>query len=118
PARGPFCFFPWGEREHRAPTFNLLVNVGGMEMLHWANASFGAVPEGAVESCPDEDVFVARTPYGLGKVVKEQRAAFAVLDGEELWFKWYQVLAAEPGPSNVTIADVVYDTSGAVLSAE
>ncbi|XP_062492000.1 natterin-3-like [Pezoporus occidentalis] len=118
PSRGPFCFFPFAEREHRAPAFKLLVNAGGLEDLQWVNASFGAVPEGAVESCPHDDIFVARTSYGLGKVVKEQRAAFVVVDGEELWFKWYQVLTVKKGPSNVSVADVVYNTSGAVLSAE
>ncbi|KAM9510576.1 natterin-3-like [Guaruba guarouba] len=118
PARGPFCFYPFGEREHRAQDFKLLVNVGGLEVLQWVDASFGAVPDGAVEGCPYEDIFVARTSYGLGKVEKEQRAAFVVLDGEEIWFKWYQVLAVKKGPSNITIADVLYNTSGAVLSAE
>ncbi|XP_065520809.1 natterin-3-like [Lathamus discolor] len=118
PSRGPFCFYPFAERERRARAFKLLVNVGGLEVLRWTNASFGAVPDGAVESCPNDDIFVARTSYGLGKVVKEQRAAFVVLDGEELWFKWYQVLAVKKGPSNVTVTDVVYNTSAAVLSAE
>ncbi|NXD74528.1 NATT4 protein, partial [Eolophus roseicapillus] len=118
PARGPFCFYPFAEREWSTQAFKLLVNAGGLEALQWVDASFGAVPEGAVESCPYDDIFVARTPYGLGKVVKEQRAAFAVLDGEELWFKWYQVLAVKQGPSNVTIARVRYNISGAALSTE
>ncbi|XP_061211067.1 natterin-3-like [Neopsephotus bourkii] len=118
PSRGPFCFYPFGDRELRSPSFNLLVNIGDLEPLQWANASFGAVPDGAVETCPHDDVFVARTSYGLGKVVKEQRAAFVVVDGEELWFKWYQVLVAKRGPSNVTITHVVYDTSRAVMGVQ
>ncbi|XP_030366752.1 natterin-3-like [Strigops habroptila] len=118
PARGPFCFYPFAEREHRSEDFKLLVNTGGFEALRWVDASFGAVPEGAVESCPYDDIFVARTSYGLGKVVKEERAAFVVVDGEEVWFKWYQVLVAHKGPSNVTIGDVLYNVSEAVVSTE
>ncbi|NXE30604.1 NATT4 protein, partial [Ardeotis kori] len=118
PDRGPICFFPYGGLECRAKTFKVLVNVGGFEALDWVDDSFGNVPENAVEGCPSVDVFVGRNRYGLGKVSKEQRAAFIVVDDEEFWYKWYQVLVVKKGPADVTISDVRYNISGAVERGE
>ncbi|NXY52408.1 NATT3 protein, partial [Ceuthmochares aereus] len=115
PSRGPFCFYPFAEQEWSTDTFKVLVNAGGFEALGWAEGSFGSVPGNAVEGCPSVDVFVGRNSYGLGKVAKEQRAAFMMVDGEEVWFKWYQVLVVKKGPTTVTIADVRYNLS---LAAE
>ncbi|NWH82617.1 NATT4 protein, partial [Piaya cayana] len=118
PARGPFCFYPHAERERRSPDFKVLVNVGGFEALGWADDSFGSVPENAVEGCPAVDVFVGRNFYGLGKVDKPHRAAFMMVDGEEVWFKWYQALVVKKGPAAVTISDVRYDVSGGAEQRE
>ncbi|XP_075381878.1 natterin-3-like isoform X2 [Mycteria americana] len=118
PDRGPFCFFPYGEQELSSHNFKVLVNEGGFEVLDWVDSSFGGVPENAVEGCPSIDVFVGRNRYGLGKVSKVQRAAFVVVDGEEVWYKWYQVLVVKKSPADVTISDVLYNMSGAVESRE
>ncbi|KFO77178.1 Natterin-3, partial [Cuculus canorus] len=114
PSRGPFCFYPYAGWERRTPSFKILVNVGGLEALAWVDDSFGSVPDDAVEGCPSVDVFVGRNRYGLGKVAKEHRAAFMMVDGEEVWFKWYQVLVVKKGLAAVTISHVHYNTSGAV----
>ncbi|KAK2510960.1 hypothetical protein Q9966_016773 [Columba livia] len=118
PARGPFCFYPYGNWEWRTGDFKVLVNVGGFEALGWVDDSFGNVPKNAVEGCPSVDVFVGRNRYGLGKVSKRQRAAFMMVDGEEVWYKWYQVLVVKKGPANVTVEDVSYNVSGAVERGE
>ncbi|XP_065511427.1 natterin-3-like isoform X2 [Caloenas nicobarica] len=118
PARGPFCFYPYGNWERRIGNFKVLVNVGGFEALGWVDDSFGNVPKNAVEGCPSVDVFVGRNRYGLGKVSKGQRAAFMVVDGEEVWYKWYQVLVVKKGPADVTISDVSYNMSAAVEHGE
>ncbi|NXG69709.1 NATT4 protein, partial [Baryphthengus martii] len=118
PQRGPFCFFPFAAWERWTDDFKVLVNEGGFEALDWVDDSFGGVPENAVEGCPAVDVFVGRNGYGLGKVSKEQRALFVVDDGEEVWFKWYQVLAVKKGPADVTISHVRYNLSEAVESWE
>ncbi|XP_009700029.1 PREDICTED: natterin-3-like, partial [Cariama cristata] len=118
PIRGPFCFFPFGEREWKANDFKVLVNVGGFEALDWMDGSFGSVPKNAVEVCPSTDVFVGRNDYGLGKVSKDQRAAFIVVDSEEVWYKWYQVLVVKKGLADVTISDVCYNMSGAAERGE
>lgn len=118
PDRGPFCFFPYGERERSTHHFKVLVNVGDFEALDWVDKSFGSVPENAVEGCPSVDIFVGRNRYGLGKVFKGQRALFVAVDGEEVWYKWYQVLVVKKGLANITISDVRYNVSGAVEHRE
>ncbi|NXP81460.1 NATT4 protein, partial [Ramphastos sulfuratus] len=120
PQRGPRCFYPYHGVEVSTKNFQLLVNVGGFEALDWVEESFGAVPEEAVEGCPSVDIFVGRSEYGLGKVSKEHRALFVVdpEDGEELWFKWYQVLVVRKGPAEVTISDVLYNFTAAVESVQ
>ncbi|XP_009663708.2 natterin-3 [Struthio camelus] len=118
PSRGEFCFFPYGGRERKVSTFKVLVNEGNFEALEWVDASFGAVPENAVEGCPKVDVFVGRNQYGLGKIPKIHRAFFVVIDSEEVWYKWYQVLTVKKGSADVTISDVRYNMSRAVESQE
>uniref|UniRef100_A0A8C4TUN4 NATT4 protein n=1 Tax=Falco tinnunculus TaxID=100819 RepID=A0A8C4TUN4_FALTI len=118
PQRGPLCFFPYGEWEWSTHDFKVLVNVGGFEALDWVADSFGSVPKNAVEGCPSVDVFVGRNRYGLGKVSKDQRALFVMVDGEEVWYKWYQVLVVKKGPADVTISDVRYNMSQAVENRE
>ncbi|NWW73010.1 NATT3 protein, partial [Climacteris rufus] len=118
PERGPFCTFVFWEREQRSPEFQILVNPGGFEALDWVNTSFGSIPEGAVEGCPLTDVFVGRSRDGLGKVDKEQQALFVVLEGEEIWYKWYQILVVQQGPSDVSISDVAYNQSVAQERSE
>ncbi|NXC92499.1 NATT3 protein, partial [Cercotrichas coryphoeus] len=118
PARGAFCSYAWAEHELRSRDFHLLVNPGGFEALDWADTSFGSAPEGAVEGCPLSNLFVGRSADGLGKASKEQQALFVAVDGEEVWYKWYQVLVARQGPADVSIANVSYNSSAALDSAE
>ncbi|NXQ82353.1 NATT3 protein, partial [Nyctibius grandis] len=114
PDRGPFCFFPYAEWEWSTGNFKVLVNVGNFEALYWVDSSFGSVPKNAVEVCPSVDIFVGRNRYGLGKVSKQHRAVFVVVDGQEVWYKWYQVLVVKKGPADVTISDICYNMSGMV----
>ncbi|NXK55775.1 NATT3 protein, partial [Chauna torquata] len=118
PSRGPFCFFPYSEIEMKVSNFKVLVNRGNFEALRWVDSSFGGTPENAVEGCPAADVYIGRNHYGLGKVSKEQRAFFTVVNYEEVWFKWYQVLTVKTGPADITISDVHYNLSEAVERRE
>ncbi|NXG65698.1 NATT3 protein, partial [Hemiprocne comata] len=118
PHRGPTCFFPFREMERATQNFKVLVNAGGFEALDWVDDSFGGVPQDAVEGCPLVDVFVGKNRYGVGKVSREQRALFVVVDQEEVWFKWYQVLVVKKGPAGVTISNVLYNLSGVVEQRE
>ncbi|NXR77550.1 NATT3 protein, partial [Pycnonotus jocosus] len=118
PGRGRFCSYTWGEEERRSPEFRLLVNPGGFEALLWVPGSFGSAPEGAVESCPNTDLFVGRSPQGLGKVSKEHQALFVPVQGEEVWYKWYEVLVVRRGSSDLSISSVSYNGSAASLRSE
>ncbi|KFP83130.1 Natterin-3, partial [Acanthisitta chloris] len=118
PSQGPFCFYTHSERELKASNFNLLINVGGFEALAWVNESFGFIPENAVEACPSVDLFIGRSKDGLGKVSKELRALFVLVDGQEVWYKWYQVLVVKKGLGDVTITDVHYNLSAAMEQQE
>ncbi|NXK70773.1 NATT4 protein, partial [Sylvietta virens] len=118
PSRGPRCFFPWAGAERGSAEFRLLLNPGGFEALDWADASFGSAPAGAVRGCERRDVLVGRGPAGLGKASREHRALFAAVEGEEVWYKWYQVLAVRQGAGDVAISDVSYNGSAAVESGE
>ncbi|NXP69415.1 NATT3 protein, partial [Chloropsis cyanopogon] len=118
PARGPFCSFGWAGRELRSPEFQILTNPGGFEALDWVGTSFGSAPKGAVEGCPLSDLVVGRSAQGLGKASKEQQALFVAVEGEELWYKWYQVLVARQGAADVTMDGVTYEAGAAQQSAE
>ncbi|NXH52324.1 NATT3 protein, partial [Rhabdornis inornatus] len=118
PERGPFCSYAWAEEELRSFSFQILVNPGGFEALDWVDTSFGSTPEGAVEGCPLTDIFVGRSQDGLGKASKEQQALFVAVDGEEIWYKWYQILVVRQGPADLSMANVSYNGSAALESAE
>ncbi|NXY12344.1 NATT3 protein, partial [Pteruthius melanotis] len=113
PERGPFCFYAWSGWEEKSSEFQILVNPGGFEALDWVDTSFGSTPEGAVEGCPLTDLFVGRSQDGLGKASKEQQALFVAVEGEEIWYKWYQILVVRQGPADVSIANVSYNGSAA-----
>ncbi|NXH18487.1 NATT4 protein, partial [Bucco capensis] len=118
PEQGPYCLYPYAGWEQKTQNFKVLVNVGDFEVLGWMADSFGNVPKNSVEGCLSTDVFVGRNSYGVGKISREQRAFFVVVDKEEVWFKWYQVLVVKKGLADVTISHVRYNMSGAVESGE
>ncbi|NXA02756.1 NATT3 protein, partial [Nesospiza acunhae] len=118
PSRGAFCSYAWHEQELRSSDFQLLLNPGAFEALDWVDESFGGTPPGAVEGCPLIDLFVGRSPEGLGKVSKEQQALFVAVDGEEVWYKWYQVLVVRQDAVGLSIGDVSYNGSAALESSE
>ncbi|NXU49770.1 NATT3 protein, partial [Turnix velox] len=111
PSRSPSCFFPYGGREWSTQNFSILVNLGSLEALSWVEASFGSIPVGAVRACPFHQVFVGRNHYGLGKFFEREKALFVVVDGEEIWFKWYQLLVVTKTSPNVTISNLSYNLS-------
>nr|XP_009686382.1 PREDICTED: natterin-3-like isoform X2 [Struthio camelus australis] len=92
PGRGPYCYYPYGEKELKSSRFKILVNEGDRAWLEWKAASFGNAPPNAVKSCPWEDIYVGRNKYGLGKVHGRHSAFFVVTDGYESWYKFYEVL--------------------------
>uniref|UniRef100_A0AAX7TNA5 Natterin-3-like n=1 Tax=Astatotilapia calliptera TaxID=8154 RepID=A0AAX7TNA5_ASTCA len=53
---GDFCHFPYGDKEYRINSFDILVNEDDFEIVEWKEGSFGSVPEHAVRTCSSDEV--------------------------------------------------------------
>ncbi|XP_015272099.1 PREDICTED: natterin-3-like, partial [Gekko japonicus] len=92
PNRGPYCFYPYGDKEHKNAQFWLLINENNFESLKWQEDSWGDVPSNSINSCPGYRLYVGKNKYGLGKVDPHNKAFFIGIDGKEYWYKYYDVL--------------------------
>ncbi|XP_072561089.1 natterin-3-like [Paramormyrops kingsleyae] len=92
PSKGPYCFYPYADREYAAPEFDILVNEDNFEFLQWKDDSYGSVPPYSVRTCSGVNTFVGKNKYGLGKISTQHEAFFLPWDGDEYWYKTYQVL--------------------------
>jgi len=108
PRNGEFCRYPFADHEYAASKFEVLVNVDHFEFLEWVEDSYGSVPRFAVRTCPDVDIFVGKNKYGLGKVVTKHEAFFLPWEGDEYWYKSYQVLAMNRDSYSQHISHVEY----------
>ncbi|XP_049435563.1 natterin-3-like [Epinephelus fuscoguttatus] len=109
PDKGPYCLYPYGEKEHQGSPFEILVNKDNFEFLEWKDGSYGSVPQNSVKTGP-EDVYVAKNMYGLGKVHVKHKAFFLPWEGYEYWYKTYQVLTYNNEVVSEHITDVKYKT--------
>lgn len=109
------CHYPYGEREHSATNFKILVNKDNFEVLQWLDGSYGSVPRHAVRTCPGIDTYVGKNQYGLGKVVSRFEAFFLPWDGREHWYKHYQVLTINRDAYTQHISNVNYRINEASL---
>lgn len=107
PSKGPYCFYPWGDKEHQTPNFKILVNEGDFERLEWKADSWGSVPDNAIRYKPD-NTFVGRNKHGLGKVSPKCNAFFLPCEGKEICYKWYEVLTVCRDYNNESISNVQY----------
>lgn len=108
PSKGGFCQYPYADREYRSSKFEVLVNVDHFEFLQWVEDSYGSVPNYAVKTCPNSDIYVGKNKYGLGKVVTQHEAFFLPWEGDEYWYKSYQVLAINRDSYSQHISHVEY----------
>ncbi|XP_057687412.1 natterin-3-like [Corythoichthys intestinalis] len=102
------CRYPYADEEFQSTSFDVLVNVDHFEFLEWVEDSYGSVPPHAVETCDGVDIFVGKNKYGLGKVVSQHEAFFLPWEGEEYWYKNYQVLRVNPDVYSQHISHVEY----------
>ncbi|KAG5281087.1 hypothetical protein AALO_G00067290 [Alosa alosa] len=109
PSKGPYCNYPYADREYHAPEFELLVNVDNFEFLEWREESYGGVPKHSVGTCGTAKIFVGKNKYGLGKVVPEHEAFFLPWEGDEYWYKRYQVLTINREAYSQHISHVEYN---------
>ncbi|MEQ2230505.1 hypothetical protein ILYODFUR_029943 [Ilyodon furcidens] len=108
PSLGPFCRYPYGDREYYAPEFEILTNKDNFEFLEWKEDSYGSVPQHSVRTCADVGIYVGKNKYGLGKVVPQFEAFFLPWEGDEYWYKKYQVLTINRDAYTQQITDVKY----------
>ncbi|XP_043968071.1 natterin-3-like [Gambusia affinis] len=108
PSLGPYCRYPYGDREYYAPEFEILTNKDNFEFLEWKEGSYGSVPQHSVRTCAGVGIFVGKNKYGLGKVVPQFEAFFLPWEGDEFWYKNYQVLTINRDAYTQHITDVKY----------
>nr|XP_057927001.1 natterin-3-like [Doryrhamphus excisus] len=109
PDMGPYCRYPYGDREYYAPEFHILTNRDNFEFLEWKDGSYGSVPQHSVRTCPGVGIYVGKNKYGLGKVVPQFEAFFLPWEGDEYWYKRYQVLTINRDAYTQHISDVKYN---------
>ncbi|XP_063050441.1 natterin-3-like [Engraulis encrasicolus] len=108
PSKGPYCNYAYGDREYHAPAFEILVNRDNFEFLEWKEDSYGGVPRDSVGTCNSKKIYVGKNKYGLGKVVPEHEAFFLPWEGDEYWYKSYQVLSINREAYTQHISHVEY----------
>ncbi|MBN3299556.1 NATT3 protein, partial [Amia calva] len=108
PSKGPYCLYPYANREYAASEFEILVNEDQFEFLEWKDGSYGSVPPNAVRTCAGVGIYVGKNKYGLGKVVSQHEAFFLPWEGDEYWYKSYQVLAINTDAYSQHISHVEY----------
>jgi len=108
PSLGPYCRYPYGDAEYYAPEFEILSNKDNFEFLEWKEDSYGSVPPHSVRTCPGVGIYVGKNKYGLGKVVPQYEAFFLPWEGDEYWYKSYQVLTINRDAYSQHISDVKY----------
>ncbi|KAM7391055.1 hypothetical protein PAMP_021772 [Pampus punctatissimus] len=108
PSKGNFCRYPYADKEYASSKFEVLVNVDHFEFLEWVEDSHGSVPQYAVKTCSNTDIYVGKNKYGLGKVVTRHEAFFLPWEGDEYWYKDYQVLALNRDSYSQHISHVEY----------
>ncbi|XP_068594851.1 natterin-3-like [Brachionichthys hirsutus] len=109
PSKGNFCQYPYADKEYASSKFEVLVNVDHFEFLEWVEDSYGSVPPYAVRTCPNTDIYVGKNKYGLGKVVTQHEAFFLPWEGDEYWYKSYQVLSINRDTYSQHISHVEYN---------
>ncbi|KAM9744441.1 natterin-3-like [Menidia menidia] len=108
PPLGPYCRYPYGDREYYAAQFEILVNRDNFEFLEWKEGSYGSVPAQAARTCAGAGIYIGRNKYGLGKVVPQYEAFFLPWEGDEYWYKHYQVLSVNRDAYSQHISHVRY----------
>ncbi|XP_034027023.1 natterin-3-like [Thalassophryne amazonica] len=108
PSKGSVCHYPYADKEYVSSKFEVLVNVDNFEFLEWVEDSYGSVPQFSIRTCPNVDIYVGKNKYGLGKVHAKHEAFFLPWEGDEYWYKYYQVLTINRDSYSQHISHVEY----------
>ncbi|KAK9522040.1 hypothetical protein VZT92_018533 [Zoarces viviparus] len=112
PDMGPYCHYPYDEKEHLGFSFEILVNKDDFEFLEWKKGSKGSVPQNSVKTASNKEIYVGKNKYGLGKVDGgiRNKAFFLPWKGKQIPYKDYEVLTFNSDISSEHISDVKYKT--------
>ncbi|XP_061774793.1 natterin-3-like isoform X1 [Nerophis ophidion] len=111
--QGDYCVFPYGGKALKSSEFSLLVNKEEFEILEWKEGAYGSVAWNGVKTCQDEDIYVGKNEYGLGKVQVSHRVFYLPYNGWEYNYeKPYQFLVIHEDVKNEHLMDVKYNTDG------
>ncbi|KAJ8006067.1 hypothetical protein DPEC_G00124410 [Dallia pectoralis] len=108
PSKGPYCKYPYGNKENSASQFEVLTNIDNFELLEWKEDSYGSVPQNSINTCPGGTTYVGKNKYGLGKVVPKFGCLFLPWEGSEYSYKYYQVLTINRDAYSQHISQVKY----------
>nr|XP_057927527.1 natterin-3-like [Doryrhamphus excisus] len=118
PDVGAYCVFPYGGKALQANDFQVLVNKDNFEILEWKEGAYGSVAWNAVKTCEDDDVYVGKNQYGLGKVVVSHRVFYLPYNGWEYSYdKPYQFLIVHEDVLSEHLTTVRYHTEGVPVVA-
>ncbi|XP_061836446.1 natterin-3-like [Nerophis lumbriciformis] len=111
--QGDYCVFPYGGKALQSADFTLLVNKDNFEILEWKEGAYGSVAWNGVKTCQDEDIYVGKNEYGLGKVQVSHRVFYLPYNGWEYHYKKpYQFLVIHEDVESERLMDVKYYTEG------
>ncbi|XP_041643389.1 natterin-3-like [Cheilinus undulatus] len=111
PSMGSYCHYPYAGVEKYAYPFEILVNRDNFEVLEWKDNSWGGVHQNSVQTCSWGDKYVGKNKYGLGKVHSSHECFYLPWEGDEYWYRDYQVLTINKDIYSERMYDVVYDTA-------
>nr|XP_057927529.1 natterin-3-like [Doryrhamphus excisus] len=112
PESGSYCTFSYNGNGYSESPFEMLVNKDHFEVLLWKPGSYGSVTPSSIKTCQNEDLYVGKNQYGLGKVKVSDQAFYLAWGGTEYWYRDYQVLEVEKDVRKEDLMDIQYHTDG------
>ncbi|KAK2838091.1 hypothetical protein Q5P01_015303 [Channa striata] len=111
PKLGSYCHYPYGNKEHKVTTFEILVNKDKFEILNWKDGSAGSVPKNSVRTCSNDEIYIGKNQYGLGMMVPKQKLFYLPWSGAQYSYSSYQVLTINNNVKSELIDKVKYNNN-------
>ncbi|KAL2084120.1 hypothetical protein ACEWY4_019638 [Coilia grayii] len=106
--RGFYCYYSLRGHQLLTNDFQFLQNRKNYELLEWKAGQNGSVPMYGIKNCQHN--FVGRNLYGLGNVHSEMKVFYLPWEGQEYWYKEYEVLTVNRDPYHLQVFKMSYDT--------
>ncbi|XP_061774972.1 natterin-3-like [Nerophis ophidion] len=112
PESGSACVFSKNGYGYSQSPFELLVNKDNFEILQWKQGSKGFVTPFSVKTCQNEDIYVGKNMYGLGKVKVSDKVFYLAWGSTEYWYPDYQFLEVKKDVRKEHLMKMTYHTEG------